>query len=208
MAKSSGRWKRHEREIAAMLGGIRIPNNGEGQPDVLARHLAVQVKTKLNFPKWLTDAVDQSIRDAPAGMQPVVVLSHGAQGVKARRLLVVDLDTVLSPAGAESADEDYEPIEAAGPNYRWTLDPACWMCEGTGRDSDDELCRRCDGEGRAYTTTDNPRQRKPSEPVCEECGEPMSCKCDDDEPSIWDTGAIPGCECGCGGDTLDWSRLP
>jgi len=33
---SPQRWKRAEREIAAPLGGAQIPNNGYGQPDVIA----------------------------------------------------------------------------------------------------------------------------------------------------------------------------
>ncbi len=63
---SAQRWKRAERKIAALLGGAPIPNNGYGQPDVIAKHLAVQVKTKSALPTWLTDAVDQSVRDATA----------------------------------------------------------------------------------------------------------------------------------------------
>ena len=92
---SAGRWKRAEREIAALLGGVRIPNNGYGQPDVTAGHLAVQVKTKASLPAWFTDAVDQSIRDADDGQQLIVIVSLVSQGRKARRFLVADLDHVL-----------------------------------------------------------------------------------------------------------------
>jgi len=38
---NAGRWKRQEREIAALLGGIRLPNSCRGQPDVIAGNLAV-----------------------------------------------------------------------------------------------------------------------------------------------------------------------
>lgn len=58
------RWKRAERDIAALLGGVRLPNTGYGQPDVIAGRLAVQLKTKAQLPAWFTDAVDQNIRDA------------------------------------------------------------------------------------------------------------------------------------------------
>lgn len=61
---SAQRWKRAERKIAALLGGAQIPNNGYGQPDVIAGRLAVQLKTKAQLSAWFTDAVDQSIRDA------------------------------------------------------------------------------------------------------------------------------------------------
>ncbi len=33
---SPDRWKRHEREVARLLGGRRLPNNGAGQPQALA----------------------------------------------------------------------------------------------------------------------------------------------------------------------------
>lgn len=89
------RWKRAEREIAALLGGVRLPNSGHGQPDVIAGHLAVQVKTKTSLPGWLVDAVDQAIRDAGAEQQPIVILNLVGQGRKARRLLVADLANVL-----------------------------------------------------------------------------------------------------------------
>ncbi len=89
------RWKRHEREIAALLGGVRLPNNGRGQPDVTAGNLAVQVKATKALPAWLTAAVDQATRDAGAGQIPAVVLSECRQGRKARRLVVFDLDTMI-----------------------------------------------------------------------------------------------------------------
>ena len=92
---SGERWKRAEREIAALLGGVRVPNSGRGQPDVIAGNLAVQVKTRKDLPGWLEDALDQAIRDAEAGQQPVVILNRVSQGQKARRVLVADLAHVL-----------------------------------------------------------------------------------------------------------------
>src|SRR5688500_7408683 len=90
------RWKRQEREVAAALGGIRLPNNGRGQPDVLAGDVAAQVKTMQALPAWLTDAVDQATRDAGPAELPVVVLNRVRQGAKARRLVVVDLGALLA----------------------------------------------------------------------------------------------------------------
>ncbi len=89
------RWKRHEREIAALLGGVRLPNNGRGQPDVTASNLAVQVKTTKALPAWLIAAVDQVTRDVGAGQLPAVVLSEVRQGRKARRLVLFDLDALI-----------------------------------------------------------------------------------------------------------------
>jgi hypothetical protein len=91
------RWKRAEREIAAVLGGSRLPNNGAGQPDVRTIlvsgvRLAVQVKTTKQLPAWLTAAIDQARYDATGDELPVVVLNEVRQGVKARRLFVLDQD--------------------------------------------------------------------------------------------------------------------
>lgn len=99
--KSAQRWKRAERNIAALLGGVRRPNTGYGQPDVLAGHLAVQVKTKAALPAWFNDAVDQSIREPGPNLQPVVIVNLVTLGRKARRFLIADLDTVLTPEGDE-----------------------------------------------------------------------------------------------------------
>lgn len=95
--RSSQRWKRHERAIAALLGGVRLPNSGRGQPDVIAGRLAVQVKTKQALPAWFVDAVNQSIRDAGPDQWPVVIVAHARRGHPTRRYLVADLDTVLTP---------------------------------------------------------------------------------------------------------------
>lgn len=88
----STRWKQHEREIATALGGVRLPNSGRGQPDVIAGNLAVQVKTRKTLPSWLIAAMDQAGREADPGQLPIMVLSAASQGGKARRLVMLDLD--------------------------------------------------------------------------------------------------------------------
>lgn len=100
---SSSRWKGWERVVAVLLEGKRLPNNGFGQPDVVAGTLAVQVKTKRTVPKWLTDAVDQSIRDADLNQQPVVVVVHTRAGLPAKRYLIADLDFIVSDEVEEDA---------------------------------------------------------------------------------------------------------
>ena len=94
------RWKRAEREIAMALGGVRLPNNGRGQPDVRAGDVAAQVKTTQALPAWLTGAVEQAQADAAGGELPVVVLNEVTQGRRARRLVVVDLGDLLGWRGA------------------------------------------------------------------------------------------------------------
>lgn len=75
-----------------MLGGVRLPSNGHGQPDVLTDDLAVQVKTRKQLPSWLHDAIDQAARDAPPDRLPVVVLCEASRGHRTRRYLVFDLN--------------------------------------------------------------------------------------------------------------------
>ncbi len=89
---STQRWKRVERQIAAALGGQRLPNSGIGQPDVRLPGFALQIKTRRELPGWLWAAVDQAARDAGPGESPAVVLNEVRAGVKARRLVVIDFD--------------------------------------------------------------------------------------------------------------------
>lgn len=88
----STRCKQQEREIATALSGVRLPNSGKGQPDVIAGNLAVQVKTRQTLPGWLLAAMDQAERDADAEQVPVEVLSAACRGRRARRLVVLVLD--------------------------------------------------------------------------------------------------------------------
>ncbi len=106
------KWKNQERQIAAALGGTRLPNNGFGQPDVRAGRYAIQVKSRQTLPTWLTEAVDQAQRDANAGEIPVLVLSQVSQGRRARRYVVMTFDVWRDLAGRtggggspEGADE-------------------------------------------------------------------------------------------------------
>jgi hypothetical protein len=102
------RWKKQERTVAALLGGVRLPNSGRGQPDVRAPGLAGQVRTMKALPLWLLGAVEQAGRDAEAGELPVVVLCAVTQGKRTRRLLVMDLDALMTwpgPAGSGATAE-------------------------------------------------------------------------------------------------------
>lgn len=92
---SAGHCKRHEREIAAIFGGVRLPNTGQGQPDVITDELAVQVKRSKRPPAWLHAAIDQAEQDADVCRLPAVVLAEAVQGRRTRRYLVVDLDWLL-----------------------------------------------------------------------------------------------------------------
>ncbi|MDP9359624.1 MAG: hypothetical protein M3R02_30915, partial [Chloroflexota bacterium] len=102
---STQRWKRAEREIAAALGGRRLPNSGTGQPDVRLPGFALQIKTRRELPAWLWAAVDQATRDAGPDERPAVVLNQVNQGRRARRLLVIDLEIFAALIGAEKANK-------------------------------------------------------------------------------------------------------
>ncbi|MDP9470567.1 MAG: hypothetical protein M3Q71_07855 [Chloroflexota bacterium] len=108
------KWKNQERQIAAALNGVRLPNSGTGQPDVRAGRYAIQVKARETLPAWLTGAVEQAARDADAGEIPVVVLSEVSQGRKARRLVVLDFDHWRDMAGRAGGDRS--PQSPAGGN--------------------------------------------------------------------------------------------
>jgi len=69
------RWKRHEREVARLLGGARLPNTGRRGPDVLAGPWAVEVKVRKALPRWLEGAILQAEEEAKAtGRRRLAVL--------------------------------------------------------------------------------------------------------------------------------------
>ncbi len=96
---SGQRWKAQERAVAAALGGQRLPNTGASQCDVRAPGWAVQVKSRTALPAWLWSAVEQATRDAGLDERPALVLCEVRPGVKARRLVVLDLELFAALIG-------------------------------------------------------------------------------------------------------------
>jgi hypothetical protein len=99
------RWKARERATARLLGTKRLPSNGHAQADIHATvggyTLAVEHKSRESLPAWLTEAMAQSVRNAPAGSLPVVAITAGAgPGKPCHRLAMVRL--VDLPALLES----------------------------------------------------------------------------------------------------------
>ncbi len=76
-------WKRTERAVATILGGVRVGNRGTSSPDVLSDWLSVECKTRHELPRWLVAAVEQARANTPCGQParlPLVVLhEHGAR---------------------------------------------------------------------------------------------------------------------------------
>ena len=67
-------WKRAERRVAELTGGRRLGPSGRNTADVINGWLACEVKERAELPRWLAEAVGQAVRNAPAGMLPVVIL--------------------------------------------------------------------------------------------------------------------------------------
>lgn len=97
-------WKRQERQVAAVLGSHRNPNNGEHRTDIDAGPFAIEHKARKSLPEWLTSALRQA-RTAADGRTPVVVLTEVKQGVKAKRYVLLDF--------ADWADWHGDPAEKA-----------------------------------------------------------------------------------------------
>jgi hypothetical protein len=56
-------WKRTERKVAALLGGVRVPVSGRARgdaPDVAHARLSIEVKSRKELPAWLMDAMVQA----------------------------------------------------------------------------------------------------------------------------------------------------
>lgn len=84
-------WKRVERELAAIMGGKRLPSNGSAQPDVVVEGMfSVESKARQSMPDWFIDAVEQARRSAFAGTVPVTVFQWHRPGIKTRRFFVLD----------------------------------------------------------------------------------------------------------------------
>jgi hypothetical protein len=100
------RWKAHERAVARLLGGERLPNTGRRGPDALAGPWSIEVKTRRSLPRWLLEAVHQAEEGARAtGRLPLVVLTHApGKGRKARRYALMPLEALVAWRG-ESGDD-------------------------------------------------------------------------------------------------------
>ena len=74
-------WKYVEREIAARLGGRRVPVTGRQRgdaPDIAHPHLAIEVKSRKQMPVFLMDAMAQAKASIRGNQTPVVVIhQHG-----------------------------------------------------------------------------------------------------------------------------------
>jgi len=101
---SPSNWKRHERQVAALLGkgSKRIPNSGYGQPDVSHDLFGVEVKHRKSFPSWLQEAVAQARTNCPSTKVPLTVFCVSKRGQKTQRYFVLDQVAWLDLHGGEN----------------------------------------------------------------------------------------------------------
>ncbi len=78
--------------IARTLGTRRLPGAGYGQPDGRPPGWAVSVLTRATVPGWLWDALDRARRHRAEGERAAVVVTAVSQGVRARRLVLLDFE--------------------------------------------------------------------------------------------------------------------
>ena len=103
---SRARWKKHEREAAAEIGGTRIPCTGKSERDVEHAAFSIQVKTRQAVPTYLTEGIAQAVRDARPEQTPLVMLRHRrGQGVKTITYGVLRLQDFIELYGEVDLDE-------------------------------------------------------------------------------------------------------
>ena len=75
-------WKACEREIAARLGGTRVPVSGRARgdaPDIAHPDYSIEVKHRKSLPAWLHDAFAQAKASKIGEQLPIVVLHENRQ---------------------------------------------------------------------------------------------------------------------------------
>jgi len=76
------RWKRTERQVAAMLNGRRVPVTGRTRgdvPDIEHDRFSIEVKERQALPAWLNAAMAQAEAAVIGNRLPLVVLHERGQ---------------------------------------------------------------------------------------------------------------------------------
>ena len=77
-------WKRTERKVAELLGGVRVPVSGRQRgdsPDVSHPVFSIEVKHRKKLPDWMFDAMQQAKASERNGQTPLVILHQAGQDV-------------------------------------------------------------------------------------------------------------------------------
>lgn len=70
-------WKATERQVAKLLGGVRVPITGRTRgstPDIDHEWLSLEVKHRKKLPEWIHDAMRQAQASMKPNQLPTVVL--------------------------------------------------------------------------------------------------------------------------------------
>lgn len=70
-------WKKAERKIAGLLGGVRVPVTGRGRgdmPDVLHDVFSIEIKHREALPDWILDAMRQAEASRRGNQIPIAIL--------------------------------------------------------------------------------------------------------------------------------------
>lgn len=102
---SGGRWRRHERAVARALGVRRLPEAGYGQPDCRAGGWAISILLRGIAPAWLWTALAEALERASDGERAAVVLTAVRQGVRTRRLVLLDFDQFAALIAEQRGDQ-------------------------------------------------------------------------------------------------------
>ena len=130
----SATWKQAEREVAARLGGRRVPVTGRGRgdaPDVAHPTLSIEVKHRQDVPAWLLEAMAQAEAASRDGRVPVAVLHEGGRPYDDALcvLRLADLARLLA-GGAGPADDLDAGIARL---LRGDADLEAWLAGDAGR---------------------------------------------------------------------------
>jgi hypothetical protein len=100
---AEAKWKRAERQVAAIVGGVRVPNVGKAAPDVICRGWCIEVKLRSRLPLWLEQGLTQAEAAArETGLKPLLVLVVcRGRGRRAKRLAILPLEVLSNLAGSE-----------------------------------------------------------------------------------------------------------
>jgi hypothetical protein len=98
-------WKKVERKIAELLGGVRVPVTGRGRgdmPDILHPDFSIEVKHREQFPDWLMDAMEQAVKSKRGAQIPLVVLHEKGQKFS-QALCIIRLCDILETGGEDES---------------------------------------------------------------------------------------------------------
>ena len=77
-------WKKIERQVAALLGGVRVPVTGRQRgdaPDVSHPVFSIEVKHRERLPDWFLDAMRQAEASNTGEQIPLVVLHQKGMSI-------------------------------------------------------------------------------------------------------------------------------